>query len=262
MRIVGPNCLGVMVPGCKIKRHVRRRHGAAGQRRFHQPERRALHGDSRLELEGKRRLQRVRFARLDARRRLGRFDQSSRRRSEHQEHCHLHGNHRRCAVVSFRRARSGADQADHRHQARPHRGRRQSRRVAHRFAHRQRRSFAGGVPARRRFARRGDFRIVRHGGSARQTAAPERPAPDHRHQRRRPERPRHGHAHRQRRATRRAHAGNDGGVQRHSSADVEPQQSGGHHWRRQAGALRASRWKSRPKTRTPTACWSSSRRRR
>jgi protocatechuate 3,4-dioxygenase beta subunit len=30
-------------PG-QIERHVRRRHGAAGQRRFHQPERRALHG--------------------------------------------------------------------------------------------------------------------------------------------------------------------------------------------------------------------------
>ena len=37
-----------------------------------------------------------------------------------------------------RRARSGADQADHRHQTGPHRRRRQSRRVAHRLAHRQR----------------------------------------------------------------------------------------------------------------------------
>ena len=37
-----------------------------------------------------------------------------------------------------RRPRSGADQAHHRHQTRPHRGRRQGRRVAHRLAHRQR----------------------------------------------------------------------------------------------------------------------------
>ena len=86
-----------------------------------------------------------------------------------------------------------------------------------------------------------------------QTAAPERPAPDHRDQRRRPERARHGHAHRQRRATRRPDAGNDGGVQRNSAADLEPQQPGGHHRRRRAGALRQGRGNrgERPEHRRP-----------
>jgi acetyltransferase len=49
MRIVGPNCLG-RDGAEQIKRHVRGRHGAAGQRRLHQPERRALHRRPRLEL--------------------------------------------------------------------------------------------------------------------------------------------------------------------------------------------------------------------
>ncbi len=171
MRIVGPNCLGVMVPGLKFNATFAADMARPGSVGFHQPERRALHGDSGLEPEGKCRLQRVRLARLDARCRLGRLDLSSRRRSEHQEHRHLHGIHRRRAGVSFRRARSGADQADHRHQARPHRGGGEGGGVAHRLAHGQRRSVAGGVPARRRVARGHDFRIVRHGGSARQTAA-------------------------------------------------------------------------------------------
>ena len=64
--------------------------------------------------------------------------------------------------------------------------------------------------ARRRVARRHHLRIVRHGGSAGQAAAPERPAPDHRHQRRRPGRAGHRHAHHQAAATGRPLAGNDG----------------------------------------------------
>jgi acetyltransferase len=96
---------------------------------------------------------------------------------------------------------------------------------------------SGRVPARRRAARGQHFRIVRHGGSARQTAAPERPAPDHRHQRRRP-----GVLATDALIT-------SGGAARRNfpkrwrlnkflPADLEPQQSGGHHRRRQAGALR------------------------
>ncbi len=74
MRIIGPNCLGVMSPHQRPQRHLRQRHGAAGQRRLHQPERRALHRRARLEPAGERRLQRLRLHRLDARRRLGRPD--------------------------------------------------------------------------------------------------------------------------------------------------------------------------------------------
>ncbi len=99
----------------------------------------------------------------------------------------------------------------------------------------------------RRFARGHHFRIVRHGGSARQTAAPERSAPDHRDQRRRPGGARHGHAHRQRRAARRLDAGNDDGSERTLAADLEPQQSGGHHRRCRARNFTRRPWKSRRK---------------
>ncbi len=56
-------------------------------------------------------------------------------------------------VVPFGGARSGAHQADHRHQAGPFGRRRQSRRLAHRFPHRQRRSPGSRFPAQRRAAR-------------------------------------------------------------------------------------------------------------
>ena len=49
MRIIGPNCLGVMSPLYGAERDLRRDHGAAGIGRFHQPERRAVHGDPGLE---------------------------------------------------------------------------------------------------------------------------------------------------------------------------------------------------------------------
>ncbi len=74
MRLIGPNCLGVMNPVRGLERHLRPQRGAAGQRGLHQPERRAVHGGARLELAGERRLQRVRLHRLHARRELGRPD--------------------------------------------------------------------------------------------------------------------------------------------------------------------------------------------
>ena len=83
MRVIGPNCLGVMNPLDRPERHLRRRHGPARQRRLHQPERRALHRRPRLEPASERRLQRVRLDRLDARRRLGRPDRLPRRRPAH-----------------------------------------------------------------------------------------------------------------------------------------------------------------------------------
>jgi hypothetical protein len=48
MRIVGPNCLGVMMPHLGLERHVRHHHRQAGQRRLPQSERRAVHGGARL----------------------------------------------------------------------------------------------------------------------------------------------------------------------------------------------------------------------
>ena len=41
MRLIGPNCLGVMRPYYRAERHVCRRDGSTGNRRLYQPERRA-----------------------------------------------------------------------------------------------------------------------------------------------------------------------------------------------------------------------------
>ena len=84
MRIIGPNCLGVMNPVDGLNATFATGMRPAGQRRLHQPERRPVHGHSGLEPAGERRLQRVRLHRLDARRRLGRPDRLPRRRPQHQ----------------------------------------------------------------------------------------------------------------------------------------------------------------------------------
>ena len=52
----------------------------------------------------------------------------------HPEHCHVHGVSRRRALLSFSRARSLAQQADYRNQGRTHRGRRPGSRLAYRIA--------------------------------------------------------------------------------------------------------------------------------
>ncbi len=67
---------------------------------------------------------------------------------------------------------------------------------------------------------------------------PQGTAPDHRDQRRRPRRAGHGCADHGRRRTGRTVAGDHGRLQRRPARHLEPQQSGGHHRRRLAGALR------------------------
>ena len=138
MRLIGPNCLGVMRPYGGLNATFAARIARPGHRRLHQPERRPLHGHSRLEPARECRLQRVHLDRVDARRRLGRPDRLPRRRSLHQVHRHLHGIDRRCAVVSVGLARGRADQADHRDQGGADRGGGQGGRVAHGLACRQR----------------------------------------------------------------------------------------------------------------------------
>ncbi len=48
MRIIGPNCLGVMNPVVGLNATFSELHGAPWQRRFYQPERRSLYGDAGL----------------------------------------------------------------------------------------------------------------------------------------------------------------------------------------------------------------------
>ena len=54
MRIIGPNCLGVMSPFTGLNATFASRHGAARQRGLYQPERRAVHRRARLEPARKR----------------------------------------------------------------------------------------------------------------------------------------------------------------------------------------------------------------
>ena len=129
MRIIGPNCVGVMLPHIELNATFARPLALARQHRFHQPERRALHGDSRLELVEQGWFQRVHFHRFDARCELGRPDLSPRRRSAHAQHPDLHGVDRRRALVSLRGARSCPNETNHRHQSRPHRSRGAKRRL-------------------------------------------------------------------------------------------------------------------------------------
>ncbi len=124
MRIVGPNCLGVMRPPTGLNATFAAGISTPGNGRLRQPERRAPDGRPRLEHPREGRLQRGRLARLDARRRLGRRHHLPRQRPGHPEHRHLHGDDRRRARLPVGRPRGRPHEADHRHQARPDRRRR------------------------------------------------------------------------------------------------------------------------------------------
>ena len=165
-------------------------------------------------------------------------------------------------VVPLGRPRGGADQADHRDQGRPHRGRREGRRLAHRLADRQRRGARRRLPAQRRAARRRHLRPVLHGRGPRQAAAPEGPAPDHPDQRRRPggagdRRP----DRRRRRSSRELSPETMDGARRDPPRPLEPRQPDRHPRRRRPRALREGARDRRRRPRAATACSSSSRRR-
>ena len=91
---------------------------------------------------------------------------------------------------------------------------------------------------------------------------PQGPAPDHRHQRRRPGRARHRHAHHQRRRS----SPNSRQETMEAFNKILPAAWSHNNPVDIIGDASRNftprRWKSPPKTRTPTACWSFSRRRR
>ena len=108
MRLVGPNCLGVMNPISGVNATFAAGIARRGNVAFISQSGALCTAVLDWSLAGNGRLQRLRLHRLHARRRLGRPDQLLRRRSQHQEHRHLHGNHRRRPRVPFRRPRSRA----------------------------------------------------------------------------------------------------------------------------------------------------------
>ena len=114
----------------------------------------------------------------------------------------------------------------------------QGRRLAHRFADRLRRGAGSGLPPRRSAARQLHCGDLFHDRGAGQAAASQGQPAVHCDQRGRAGRAGHRRADPGRRRTGRAVAGEHGGLQRHSAAGVEPQQSGGHSGRRRARPLR------------------------
>ena len=133
MRIIGPNCLGVMSPLTGLNATFAAAIARPGNVGFISQSGAlctAVLDWSLREMVG---FSAFISHRLYVGRGLGRSDLLSGQRSAHPQHCHLHGNHRRRARLPLRRARSGAQQAHHRHQGRAQRGRRQGRGVPHRL---------------------------------------------------------------------------------------------------------------------------------
>ena len=101
----------------------------------------------------------------------------------HQEHPPLHGIGGRCAVVLVGGSRSRSHQADYRDQSRPLGSRLACRGFPYWGAHRQRRSSGCCVPSFGSFAGTPYRRSFLYGGSAREATAPQGTAPHHPHQR-------------------------------------------------------------------------------
>ena len=173
MRIIGPNCLGVMSPLTGLNATFAAGMARPGNVGFISQSGALLHGDPRLEPPREGRLQRLRLDRLDAGRGLGRPHRLPGQRPAHQEHRHLHGVHRRRARVPFGRARGGPDQADHRDQGRAARAQAAKAAASHTGSpDRQRRGAGRRVSARAACCGSTHRRSLRHGRGPGQAAAP------------------------------------------------------------------------------------------
>ena len=134
MRIIGPNCLGVMCPVSGLNATFAQTVARPGTVAFVSQSGALCTAILDWSLREQIGFSAFISSRLDAGCRLGRPDRLPGRRSAHAQHRDLHGVDRRRAFLSFRRARSGSEQAHHRDQGRTHRAGRQGRRFAHRLA--------------------------------------------------------------------------------------------------------------------------------
>ncbi len=91
LRLLGPNCLGLMMPHSRLNASFAEGIAQPGSVAFLSQSGALCSSGARLELPRERRLQRVRLGGLDARCRLGRPHHAFRQRPEHQEHRLLHG---------------------------------------------------------------------------------------------------------------------------------------------------------------------------
>ena len=189
MRLVGPNCLGVLNTAADVglERDLRAGRAAAGRRRVRVPERRVRHRGDRRGGAPRARPVLVRLDREQGRPLRQRPPAVLGERRRHRRDRAVPGVVRQPAPVRADRPPRGRPQAGDRGQERPL-GRRSARRdVAHRSAARRvgldgRRA----VPARRRDPHRHRRRAVRRRRAARRPAAARRQPDRHRDERRRP----------------------------------------------------------------------------
>ena len=255
MRVVGPNCLGVMVPQRQAQCHFRRRHGPARLGGLHQPERRPLHGGAGLEPARKRRLQRLYFHRFDGGCGLGRLD------------LHLGDDPGTRSIVIYMEtigdARAFLSAAREVALTKPIIVIKPGRSSA---AAKAAASHTGSLTGsdevlQAAFQRAGVLRVenISELFDMAEVLAKQ-------------PRPRGPHLTIITNAGGPAvlatdmlitgggqladlHARNHGRVQPDPASHLEPQQSGGHHWRRRRGTCTPRRWTLPPKIPTPTACW-------
>ena len=177
MRVVGPNCLGIIRPTVGLNASFLTVEPEPGQHRADLAERRARHRHARLGVERARRLLDVRLGGQHGRRRLRRPRRLPRRGPEHTRSILIYmESDRERAALHERGAQLRAQQADHRAQAGPLLRERARRAVAHRRDGRRRRGLRGRVPARRRRARARGRRPVPRGRGARLAPAAGRAA--------------------------------------------------------------------------------------
>ena len=153
MRLIGPNCLGVMNPVIGMNATFAKDAPKAGNVAFLSQSGALL--TAILDWSHK---EEVGFSAIVSTGSMldvgwGDLIYLLRRRSAHEEHSALHGIGGRCAVVSVGGPRSGADQADHRHQGGTVGSGVESRGFSYRRAHWQRRGAGRGLPPLRRVAR-------------------------------------------------------------------------------------------------------------
>ena len=255
MRILGPNCLGIIVPAAPSQRQLRRHDAGPRAYRFHLPVGGALHVGARLGHRRRDRLFALRLRGQHARREHGRPDRLFRFRDGNAFHHLVCRIDRRGPRVPFRGAGLFPHEADRGLQGRTVQGIGPGRGLAHGGHGRRRCGLRSGLPAGRHRADPGNRRHVR----LRRTAGPAvvaqvRP-PGNRHQRRRAGRHDHRRPDRPRRPPGGTRAGDHRGAQPVPARLLVARQSGRHASATPRRSDFPGRWKPCSKTRTSMPCW-------
>ena len=238
MRLIGPNCLGIMMPGANLNASFSAHMPARGKSGADLAVRRHRRGHGGLGGAARSRIFRDRVDRRPARRRYRRSARLLRDGRKDAGHPALYRSDQGRPEIHVGGARRGADQAGRRRQIRPHGAGRQGRRNPYRRAGRLGRGLRCRVPACRHAAGLGPARAVR----LRRDAGPPQIAagqaagdPDqwrrHRRARGRPAGRIGWHSRRNRACDPRE-------ARRGAAADMVGLQSGRHHRRRRPRALR------------------------